>query len=187
MLYATGSENCPVASYIMYVNKLNPKLESLFQRPKSAPTNDGPWYDAQVIGTKTLAKMMKRISIDAKLSMIYTNHCIRATSISVLDSSGFEARHIMSVSGHRQESSIRSYSKTDLATKRRMSDNLAKFIGSKKFKPNFSFGLNLDSDDDDNVVVSDERKPEKFNRIGMKSLVENYDGQIQFSNCVFKF
>lgn len=54
---------------------------------------------------------MNEISEIANLSQKYTNHCIRATSISVLDSAGFEARHIMQISGHKNESSIRSYSR----------------------------------------------------------------------------
>lgn len=82
------------------------------------------WYDNMVVGERTLGEMMKQISTQAKLSMDYTNHCIRATAVTILDKSGFEARHIMSVSGHRSESSIRSYSKTDESTKKRMSETL---------------------------------------------------------------
>lgn len=82
------------------------------------------WYDNMVVGERTLGGMMKQISNQAKLSMDYTNHSIRATAVTILDKSGFEARHIMSVSGHRSESSIRSYSKTDESTKKRMSETL---------------------------------------------------------------
>lgn len=49
------------------------------------------------------------MSNQAGQSKVYTNHCLRATSITVLDRSGFEARHIMAVSGHQSESSMRSY------------------------------------------------------------------------------
>ena len=54
---------------------------------------------------------MKTISVEYKLSKVYTNHCIRSTAISVLDNNNFEARHIMRVSGHKSETSIRSYSR----------------------------------------------------------------------------
>ena len=54
---------------------------------------------------------MKTISVDCELSREYTNHCIRSTTVSVLDNNNFEARHIMRVSGHKSESSIRSYSR----------------------------------------------------------------------------
>ena len=60
----------------------------------------GPWYDAQVVGVNTFGSMMKNISIDADLGELYTNHCIRATSVTILGQSGFETRHIMSLSGH---------------------------------------------------------------------------------------
>ena len=73
---------------------------------------------------------MKNISTDAGLSQLYTNHSIRATCITVLDSAGNEARHIMSVSGHRSEASIRSYSKTDMAMKRKMCNILSSTIAS---------------------------------------------------------
>ena len=54
---------------------------------------------------------MSSISKELKLSQKYTNHCIRATAVLLLDECNFEAHHIMRVSGHKSESSIRSYSK----------------------------------------------------------------------------
>ena len=79
----------------------------------------GHWYDNQVLGVKQLEKYMKKLSVEAKLSKIYTNHSIRATCITILDSAGLEARHIMAVSGHRSEASIRSYSRTSYGIKRK--------------------------------------------------------------------
>jgi len=60
---------------------------------------------------------MKMLSVEANLSAIYTNHCLRATCITALDQAGFEARHIMTLSGQKTEASIRSYS-------RNVSDNM---------------------------------------------------------------
>ena len=60
---------------------------------------------------------MKILSVEANLSGIYTNHCLRATCITALDQAGFEARHIMTLSGQKTEASIRSYS-------RNVSDNM---------------------------------------------------------------
>ena len=66
---------------------------------------------------------MKEISKLAELSREYTNHSIRATSITILDGCGFEAQHIMCVSGHKSETSIRSYaSKTNDEIKLAMSN-----------------------------------------------------------------
>lgn len=112
-MYETGGPFCPVASFEKYIGHLNPNNEFLFQRPKKEKPDNELWYDNMVVGERTLGNKMKEISTEAKLSRTYTNHSIRATSITLLDKAGFEARHIMTVSGHRNESSIRSYSKTD--------------------------------------------------------------------------
>lgn len=52
---------------------------------------------------------MKALSKNADLSKIYTNHCIRASVVSKLDENGFESRHIMVVTSHKSENSIKSY------------------------------------------------------------------------------
>ena len=52
---------------------------------------------------------MKILSKHAQLSREYTNLSIRATSATIVDQYGFEARHIMCISGHKSETSIRSY------------------------------------------------------------------------------
>ena len=64
--------------------------------------------------------------------MTYTNHSVKATTITILDRSGFEVRYIMSVSGHGNESSIKSYSKTNENTKTNMAGSLMAVIDIKK-------------------------------------------------------
>ena len=103
----------------------------LFQRPKSSGKGK-VWDDKMAVGENTLGKKMKVISQQAELSTTYTNRSIRATTITILDRSGFEARHIMSVSGHRNESSIKSYNKTDENTKTNMVGSLMAVIDNKK-------------------------------------------------------
>lgn len=125
VMKATGLKNCPVATYKLYLSKLNPKQAVFFQRPKSFKPQSGPWYDNMVLGVKSLERMMKKISAAGNLSRLYTNHSIRSTSITILDQNGVEARHIMSVSGHRSESSLRTYSKTSSAKRREMSTLLS--------------------------------------------------------------
>ena len=183
MMLATGTENCPVEAFKLYKSKLNDKLDVFFQKPKrSTPTDDGPWFDAQVVGIKTLDNKMKNISEKAELSELYTNHCIRATSISMLDDVGMEARHIMTVSGHKSESSIRSYSKTSLQTKRDMSAALSSSVsGPPAKRRNFSFG-----------VPFDDEPVERSNTNASSSTSASVnpfrcDGNISFSNCTFNF
>ena len=85
--------------------------------------------DFENFSKSELGSMMCEISQIAKLSNKYTNHCIRATATTALDQAGFASRHIMSVSGHRSEASIKSYSrKTSTDQKRKMSETLGKLI-----------------------------------------------------------
>ena len=103
---------CPVKCFELYLSKLNPNIECLWQRPKETISNDDPvWYCMAPLGKNTLKTFIKTISKNANLSQEYTNHSIRATAVTLLDHSNFEARHIMRVSGHKSESSIRSYSR----------------------------------------------------------------------------
>ncbi|XP_062596175.1 uncharacterized protein LOC134257604 [Saccostrea cucullata] len=99
--------HCPYSSFVTYIEKLNKDLDVLWQRPSNKSQLK---YDKVAVGKNTLAEKMKNLSKNAGLSKIYTNHCLRATSITELDRSGFEARHITSISGHQSESSIRSCS-----------------------------------------------------------------------------
>ncbi len=107
MMFANDSPYCPVYSFEKYLTHLNPLNEFLFQRPKRCSPSDGikrrkhAWQEAR----------------EAKLSVKYTNHSIRATTITILDRNGYETRHIMSVSGHRSESILKSYTKTGYITK----------------------------------------------------------------------
>lgn len=65
-----------------------------------------------------------------------TNHCILSTCITVLDQGGYEARHIMAISGHKKEESIKSYaSKTSSSTKRAISETLSEAIAPSPPEP----------------------------------------------------
>jgi hypothetical protein len=64
----------------------------------------------------------------AKLSRVYTNHCIRATCITLLSEAGFEGRHIITLSGHRSEEGIKGYCRdTSEEQKRDMSKSISAF------------------------------------------------------------
>lgn len=98
---AVGGLFCPAASFEKNLQHLHPGNEFLFQRPKKKLTaNSDVWYDNIVVGERTLGEVMKQTSKQAKLSMDCTNHSIRVTAVTILDKSGFEARQIMSISGH---------------------------------------------------------------------------------------
>ena len=67
------------------------------------------WYDNKPFGVNKLAAMIKDISERAYLSRIYTNHSIRATAITLWSNAQVPSRHIMAISGHRSEASLRNY------------------------------------------------------------------------------
>lgn len=166
IMASTGTKICPVYSFKYYLSRLDPDSDIFFQRPKPFAPPSGPWFHPLMLGKHCFGKMMKGISKDANLSFNYTNHCIRATSVSVLDDAGLEARHIMAVSGHKSESSIRSYARSGLGTKRKMSDALAFYVNpeneNKILENNSS-----DSNGQDSVVVFVEPlKQVSFNKEG---------------------
>ena len=101
-------------TFELYLSKLNPTLSCLWQRPRATEHfshSDEVWHCNVPLGKNALGTFMSSISKELKLSQKYTNHCIRATAVSLSDECNFEARHIMRVSGHKSESSIRSYSR----------------------------------------------------------------------------
>lgn len=128
---------CPVNSFKKYLSKLHKKLDALWQRPLEAFSEESTtWFCRSPLGKNTLASLMSEISKKAKLSPIYTNHSIRATAITAMDEAGIEARHIMRASGHKNESSIRSYAcRLNEPKKRQMSDCLSSALGTVNKNP----------------------------------------------------
>lgn len=78
-------------SFVSYIDKLNQDLDILWQRPNNKIEMK---FDKVAVGKNTLPQKMRTLSKKAKISKIYTNHCLRATSIAELDRSGFEARQL---------------------------------------------------------------------------------------------
>ena len=118
-----GNPRCPVVTQKKYLEKLNPRCQWMWQRPKkNVEEEDDVWYDNSPVGRDSLSNMMKKISIAAGCSKIYTNHCLRATTCTLLDHAGCKSRDIMSVSGHKSETSIKHYVRTSEETKEEMSD-----------------------------------------------------------------
>ena len=75
--------------------------------------------------------MTKKISEAAGCSRVYTNHSLRATSVTSLDHAGYTSRDIMTVSGHRSESSIKHYVRTSEEMKRNMSKTLSEKLSTQ--------------------------------------------------------
>lgn len=129
-IYLKGNSSCPVLSFEKYISKLNPECEFLWQRPKrNVEAQDHIWFDNMVVGKNSLGSMMSTISKDCNLSVKYTNHCIRATCITLLDESGYEGRHIIGITKHKSETSLKHYASHLSETKKhQMSNALANKI-----------------------------------------------------------
>jgi hypothetical protein len=57
-----------------------------------------------------------------------------STTLTMLDNEGFEAGHIMAISGHKTETSIRSYSRTDDSKRRKIAKSFSdKIIGTGRY------------------------------------------------------
>lgn len=109
-MYATGNDICCVLSFEKYLTKRHQETDRLFLHPKDMfIDSDTVWYRKEPMGVDTLSTFMKRMSTMAELSPVYSNHCIRAITISLLNHGGFESRHVVTVSGHRNEASLASY------------------------------------------------------------------------------
>ncbi len=135
--FSVSEDNvCPVHNFKLYISRLNPKYDALWQCPKKSGTllDEEPWFDTVPISRNPLGKFMKTLSTDAQLSQIYTNHCVRSTCIQSLDDADFEGHHIISVSGHLSKSTVKAYAKqTSDNKKQQMSDTLNEKIQPKNY------------------------------------------------------
>ncbi|XP_078365179.1 uncharacterized protein LOC144649538 [Oculina patagonica] len=92
-------------------------------------TDPGVWYCNSPVGEKMLSNMMKQMSTAAGIVPHLTNHCVGATSVTVLSDCNVEARHIKAVTGHKSDTSIESYSaRASFEQKEKMSAILSSFV-----------------------------------------------------------
>ena len=94
----------------LYISKLNGNCQWLFQqcRFRVSPTDD-TWFKNEPLGVNTLGQLMKTISQAAGLSKLYTNHCVRATTITVLLNAGVDTSRIRARTGHRTTEGLQPY------------------------------------------------------------------------------
>jgi len=96
-----GNPLCAVTSFEKYVAKLNRELDNFWQKPatRHIAEEDTCWYKSIPLGQKRLSSKMKSLSVDAGLSVIYTNKCLSITGRPTLNN--FHARHPVRVVGYR--------------------------------------------------------------------------------------
>ncbi len=101
-----GDSLCPGKSYI---TKCPPDATSFYIHPLKAPREEldrrkFPQTDGCELSRKHTSSLQQFV-----LSKRYTNHSLRSTTVQILSEAGLESRKIMSVTGHKCETSLRSY------------------------------------------------------------------------------
>ena len=109
-----------VSAIKLYLQRLHPDVDRLFQRARAgrgelASAEQSCWFVRQALSHNVLSSMMRNLSENAGLSMPYTNHCVRATSIVHMREAGIQDRQIASVTGHKNIQSLVAYDR--LSTK----------------------------------------------------------------------
>ena len=132
-ILSDADERCPVKTFVRYKRMLPPGCDILFPRSRKTPNKHGFYFNNAPIGHNKLGKMITELSEKYGLSKKYTNHSLRAASVHILDSAQFPSRHIMTVTGHKAETSLKTYTGyTNEATKKDMSDAISVGTGVAK-------------------------------------------------------
>ena len=121
-------EEKQVSAMRLLVEKLHPDIERLFHRALvgKQPLAKPCWFMKSPLGRVIIQDMMPRLSVHANLSMRYTNHCVRATSVVLLKKAGFDDREVCFITGHANPKSLNSYSRPDESTVKKMAIALDK-------------------------------------------------------------
>ena len=81
------------------------------------PADDKIWFCNAPLGTTgTLDNMLKEMSKRAAIEPHLTNHCLRATSVTVLSDHNCETRHIKSITGQKSDQAVKSYNERPSVT-----------------------------------------------------------------------
>ena len=139
MFELPGSARCPVQIVRNYLLHLNPDADYFYQKPRALsagkfnPEVDPIWFCNSPLGERPLGEMMKKMTSKAGISPYLTNHCIRATTVTVLGEENIEARRIRAVTGHKSDASIDSYnSRPSLQQFQQMSNIISSFVSGQE-------------------------------------------------------
>ena len=99
-----------VEIYEFYLTKLHHRCERLFQTSLKVFTATDPiWFKNEPMGKTPLSSIMQTISKKSGLSVIYTCHSVRASTITALFQAGVSPQGIMAITKHKNESSLKHY------------------------------------------------------------------------------
>lgn len=111
--------------YLKLLSQGTPDSDNLFPRPLSNKNNKLIFSRSQVRGEHWLGDFMKTLSKKLKLSKMYTNHCIRCTTITIGKEKGLTNQEIALLTGHKDAASIDGYDRPSDSRKRRIASVLS--------------------------------------------------------------
>jgi hypothetical protein len=132
-----NNPNCPVRSFQLYVSRLHPQCDRLWQYPCPKPIRPVPnptaeatciWFQNRPLGKNKLCTFMADLSTAAGLGTKYTNHSVRATGATILAEACFSDTDIIAVTGHKTVASLSSYQKTSVKRKIEMAQHLQSLL-----------------------------------------------------------
>ena len=111
-----GNPRCLVKLLDQYLERLPSDAPFLYMRPLGKIPDDSkkPWYTRQRVGFNTLKGFITKIFCGTGVDCDYTNHSLRATSITRMFTSKVPEKIIAEKSGHRSLAALRSYEHTSL-------------------------------------------------------------------------
>lgn len=110
------SEKCFVRILDFYLSKVPDQPKAFYLRPlKEVPSQSHkPWFANVPVGVNTLRLKMSNMSKDAELQTIYTNHSLRATSVSRLFAKNVPEKIVQEKSAHKSLAGLRVYECTTI-------------------------------------------------------------------------
>lgn len=123
-IYDTKAIEC-IELYLRKLQDDAPDSDDLFHRPVNGRKNGPRYYsDKQVRGQNYLGNFMKTISKALHLSRLYTNHCIRCTTVTRAKENGLNNSDVCLITGHKDQRSIDRYDRPTDSRKRQLSSAL---------------------------------------------------------------
>jgi len=181
--YATGGPLCPVKILKLFISKQNPNATMMFnkydEKALTNPDTTHPWYVDKALDKRTFETFMRDISAAAGLSQRFTAHCLQATAITAMSDAGIEVRHIMFWSGHKQEGSIRSYSRGASTKQKRQISNTMSAITEGTFSDETA-GSNASS------AIQQYNQPGHYTDVSEKCLQNTTCSSEQFKQAKFQ-
>jgi len=123
---------------------------------------------------------MKGLSQKAGLSKPYTNHCVRASTVTILYQAGIDTQQICSITKHKNESTLSHYIESSSEKQKQIASNILScaIIGET-------------NDKDVGIVGKENEKEAVYNEVVTKmksaNLLQNVIPNANFQNCTINF